>query len=146
MVLYGITLVPLEEELMDTDTTLLSSLYTNYAAFDGNAQRSAAQLRLLMDRGEVQGYLYELAKSLFIADNLEEKEVARQEFEQAGLNINDVDGSRCLGAFLGTKEELEDWVQTKVESWAHGVHTLAKTAGAISTSQHMPTGDTAWLF
>ena len=91
-VLYGITLPPLEEELMDADTTFLSPFYTNDAAFDGPVRRSAAQLCLLMDRREDRGYFSEPPKSLFIVDNPEEEEVARQEFEQAGLNINYVDG------------------------------------------------------
>ena len=43
-----------------------------------------------------------------------------------GLNINYVDGGRCLGAYLRPKEEIEEWVRTKVEAWYHGVRTLAK--------------------
>ena len=42
MFLYGITLLPLTEELRDADTTLLLPFYTNDAAFDGSAWRSAA--------------------------------------------------------------------------------------------------------
>ena len=78
MVLYGITLTPLAEELGDADPTLLSPFYANSAAFDGLARRSATQLRLLMERGPDQGYFPNPAKSLFIADNLEEKEVAKR--------------------------------------------------------------------
>ena len=52
--------------------------------------------------------------------------MARQEFEQAGLNINYVDGSRCLGDYLGPNEDLEDWLRPKVEAWSHGVRTLDK--------------------
>ena len=33
-----------------------------------------------------------------------------------------------MGDYLGTREELEAWVQPKVGSWAHGVRTLAKIA------------------
>ena len=51
MVLYGITLVPLEEDLSDADPTLLSPFYADYADFDGSVRRNAAQLRLLMDQG-----------------------------------------------------------------------------------------------
>ena len=38
MVLFGITLVPLAEELRDADTTLLSPFYANDASFDGLAR------------------------------------------------------------------------------------------------------------
>ena len=64
MVLYGITLVPLAEELQDMDPTLLSPLYANDVVFYGSSWRSAAQIRLLMDRGPERGYFPEPAKSL----------------------------------------------------------------------------------
>ena len=87
MVLYGINLTPLAEELRDADPTLLSPFYADYAAFDRSMRRSAVQLRLLMDRGPDQGYLTNPSKALFIADNPEEKGVAKREPERVGLNI-----------------------------------------------------------
>ena len=77
MVLYGITLVPLEEDLRDADTTLLSPFYSNDVALDGSVRQSAAQIKLLMARGPDRGYLTELAKSLLIADNRQDEEAAR---------------------------------------------------------------------
>ena len=77
MVLYGITLVPLVEELSDADPTLLPPFYTNTAEFDGSARRSEVQLRLVMEEGMDQGYFLELAKSHIIAENLEDNEAAR---------------------------------------------------------------------
>ena len=126
MVLYGITPVPLAEELRDVDPTLLSPFYDNDVAFDGSEWRSAVQLRLLMDRGPDQGYLPEPAKSIFIAKNPKEKEAVKQEFERAGLHLTYVDGSRYLGAFWGTREEIEAWVHPKVKAWSHRVRTLTK--------------------
>ena len=41
MVLYGITLTPLVNELIAADTGFLSPFYTDDEAFDGLAQRSA---------------------------------------------------------------------------------------------------------
>ena len=55
MVLYGITLVPLTEELRAAEPGLLSLFYEDDAAFDGSAQRSAQLLKLLMKRGMDQG-------------------------------------------------------------------------------------------
>ena len=71
MVLYGITHVPLAEELRDTDPTLFSTFYTDDAEFDRLARRSPAQLQLLMDQGPDRGYFPEPAKSLFVAENPE---------------------------------------------------------------------------
>ena len=58
--------------------------------------------------------------------------MARSEFERTGLHINYIDGSRYLGAYLGLREELEEWVQPKVGAWSHRVRTLAKI------SKHYP--------
>ena len=51
MVLYGVTLTPLSEELRAADPGLLSPFYADDAAFDGSAQKSAQILKLLMKRG-----------------------------------------------------------------------------------------------
>ena len=78
MVLYGITLFHMAEELKDADPTLLSPFYANDAGLYVSARRIAAQLRLLVDRGTDRGYFPEMAKSLFIADKLEEKEAEKR--------------------------------------------------------------------
>ena len=108
MVLYGITLVLLEEDLRDADPTILSTFYADDAVFDGLDRQSATQLRLLMDQGPDRGYFPEPAKYLLIAYNPEKKELSRQEFEWAGLNLNCVDGSQYMGAYLGPMEELQE--------------------------------------
>ena len=63
MFLYGITLVPLSEELRAVDPGLLSPFYADDAAFGGLERRSAQLLKLLMKRGPDRGYFPEPAKS-----------------------------------------------------------------------------------
>ena len=84
MVLYGITLAPLSEELRAADPVLLSPFYADDAAFDGSARRSAQLLKLLMRRGTDQGYLPEPAKYLFISDTPGQEEASNQEFAVVG--------------------------------------------------------------
>ena len=48
MVFYGITLVPLAEELLAEDLGFLSLFYADDAAFDGLTRNSAKLLNLLM--------------------------------------------------------------------------------------------------
>ena len=55
MVLYGIALAPLSEELRAEDPGLFSPFYADDAAFDGSARRSAQLLKLLMKRGTDRG-------------------------------------------------------------------------------------------
>ena len=107
MVLYGITLVPLAEELCAADLGILSPFYTDDAAFDGSAQRSTQLLNLLMKRGPNQGYLPKLAKSLLILDTLGQEEAEKWEFAVEVLTLNFVSGSIYLGAYLGPQVELE---------------------------------------
>ena len=60
MVLYGITLVTLAEELRAADLGLLSLPYADDAAFDGLAQHIVQLTNLLMKRGPDRGYFHVL--------------------------------------------------------------------------------------
>ena len=62
MVLYGITLAPLAEELRVADSGILLPFYADDAAFDGSARRSVQLLKLLMKRGPDWGYFPKLDK------------------------------------------------------------------------------------
>ena len=128
MVLYGITLVPLAEELRAADPGLLSPFYADDVPFGGSAQLSAQLLKLLMKRGPDQGYLPEPAKSLFISAPLDQEEAEKWEFAIKGLTLNCVSGSWYLEAYLGPWDQLESWVKNQVEAWAHGVRILGKIA------------------
>ena len=65
MVLYGITLVPLSEELRAADSGLLLPVYVDDVAFHGSAKRSEQILKLLMKRGRTGDiYLRRLSPSL----------------------------------------------------------------------------------
>ena len=106
MVLYGITLVPLVEELRAADPWLLSPFYADNTAFNGLERRSAQLLKLLMKRGSGRGYFPELAISLFILDNPGQEEAAKREFSKEGLVLNFIRGSWYLGAYLGLWDQL----------------------------------------
>ena len=111
MVLYGITLVPMAEELIAADPGLLSPFYADDAAIGGSEQRSAQLLNPLMKRGPDRGYLPDPAKSLFISDTPGQEEVAKRGFSMEGLTLNFVSGSWYLGAYLGPWDQLEAWVK-----------------------------------
>ena len=66
MVLYGITLSPLAEELRAEDSGLLSLFYLDDAEFDGSEIRGAQILKLSMERGPDRGYFPNPDKSLLI--------------------------------------------------------------------------------
>ena len=106
LVLYGITLVPLAEEMRAVDPGLLSSFHADDASFDSSARQSAHILKLLMKRGPDKGYFPEPYKSLFIPDTPGQEEAAKREFVKEGLVLNFTRCSRYLGAYLGPQKEL----------------------------------------
>ena len=78
MVLYGITLVSLAEELRAADTGLLSPFYNDDGVFDGLARQSAQLLNLLMKRGPDRGYFPDWDKSLFVSDTPGQEEAEKR--------------------------------------------------------------------
>ena len=68
MVLNGITLVPLAEELREADLGLLLPFYADDVVFNGFAQHSAQLLKLLIKRGPDQGYFPDPAPFLSLED------------------------------------------------------------------------------
>ena len=74
MVIHGIKLVSLLEELHTEEPGLLSPFYADDAAFDRSEKRSVQLLKLLMEWGMDPGYFHELARLLFIYDTPEQEE------------------------------------------------------------------------
>ena len=115
MVLYVITLVPLVEEIQAAHPGLLIRFYADATEFYGSTRCSAQLIKLIMKRGTGQGYLPKPAKSLFIVDLPDQKEVAKRKFKAEGLHLNFVGGSRYMGGYLGPRKELDALVQPQVE-------------------------------
>ena len=88
MVLYGITLVLLVEELKAADPGLLLLFYADDAAFYGSARQISQLLNLLMKWGPERGYFPKPAKSLFISDTSGQEEAAKRNFAIEGLTLN----------------------------------------------------------
>ena len=128
MVIYGITLVPLVEDIWVADLGLITQLYTDDVAFDGLVWRSTQVFKLLMERGLDRGYFTKLFKYLFIVETSGKDEAARREFAVKGLDILFLGGSRYLGSYLGAWEELEGGVKYQVEAWYHRVKVISKIA------------------
>ena len=68
MVLYGITLVLLAEELRAEVSDLLAPFYADDATCDRPEDMRARMMKLLLERKTARVYLPEPAKSLFICD------------------------------------------------------------------------------
>ena len=92
-VVYGITLVTLEEEVWEANPWLLTSFYLDDAAFDGSSQRFAQLLNLLMEKGPDRGYFIKLARLLFIVDMPDQEEAEKRDFAAECIELNFVGGS-----------------------------------------------------
>ena len=132
MVLYGITIFSLVEEIRAADLGIFFLFYTDDAVFDVSVKRSVHILKLLMERGLYQWYSPDLSKLLFISNTPGQEEAAKRKFALEVIVPNFVNVSRYLRDYLVPQEELEAWVKPKEESWAHGVRNLVK----ISRQHH----------
>ena len=62
MVIYGITIVPLEKEICAAAQDLLAPIYVDDATFDGPLDRSARLITLFLEWGPARGYFPEPAQ------------------------------------------------------------------------------------
>ena len=68
MVIYGITLIPIYEDIWDTETRLLNPFYADNVEFDRSERRGVHLIKQLLEQGKHWGYLPEPANYLFIAE------------------------------------------------------------------------------
>ena len=114
MVLYGISLVPLAEELWASDPGILYPFFADDAVLYGLERCRAQLFKLLLDRGPEMWYFPDPYKLLFIAVSPDKEEALKWEFEEESLQLNFVSGSSYLGDYLRPREYLEAWVQTQL--------------------------------
>ena len=92
MVIYGITLSPLAEELFASVTDLLAPFYTENATFNAPADRRTRLMTLLLERGMAKGYFPDPTKSLFICDSTAQEDTEKQACDAEGLRVNVMPG------------------------------------------------------
>eukprot|EP00957_Ditylum_brightwellii_P044679 3387409-Ditylum_brightwellii.AAC.1 len=88
MVTYGITLVPLAEQIRAADAEVMVPFYADNITLDGPVGRNACQLKLLMEHGPDRGYFPEPDKSIHVCDIAEDTKKARTAFDAAGMKVN----------------------------------------------------------
>jgi hypothetical protein len=103
MVLYGLALTPLSEQLRQAVPSVVQPWYADDATMEGPVSGIARAMRLLQEQGPARGYYPEPAKSIFVGHTatLEEAKRVLSEFD---FQYNS--GSRYVGGFIG--DSLED--------------------------------------
>ena len=135
MLIYGVGLLPLSEELARAFPEIVNLWFADDEANVGSASQNAQCLAFLVEHGPIYGYFPKPEKSLHVCKK-EDEEVARREFLSRGLEVNMVRGSRYLGGHVGSKEEKEQYVTSKVEGWCNTVRALARIAETHPQSAH----------
>ena len=82
-------------------------------------------LKLVME-GPQLGYLPN-AKKCWLITKSEKEEWAKTMFDGTAINIS-TDGHQHLGAVLGSRKHLKDYLEEKVEDWISQIVRLAEFA------------------
>ena len=125
MVLYGLALVPLAENLRAAVPEALQPWYADDAAVAGRAGDIAKVMARLQEWGPARGYFPEPEKSIFIVrpEDEEDAKALLQDF-----NFRYKDGSRYVGGFIGSRARLLEWLEPKVQEWVAAIKTLSRIA------------------
>lgn len=135
MLIYGIALMPLCEELARAYPEVLRLWFADDAAKVGSARLNAQCLAFLVEHGPKYGYFPKPEKSFHVCKE-EDEEVAKAEFQRLDLDLRFVRGSRYLGGHVGSKESKEQFVTSKVEGFCNSVRGLAEIAKTHPQSAH----------
>ena len=127
MSLYAISLQPLITYL-----NLSSNAKQCWYADDATGAGSLEELRKWWDglngMGPSLGY-YPNAKKCWLVTKLEKEKEAKEVFGDTAINIS-TEGQKHLGAAVGSRSHLEEYVKGKVEDWVGQVVLLAEFAAA----------------
>ena len=125
MVIYAISLQPLIT-CLDIPSDAKQCWYADDASGSGSLEAIKQWWDELSEAGPNLGY-YPNAKKCWLITKPEKVEGARVIFKGTAINISTQD-QRHLGAALGSREYLEEYVGRKVEDWVSQVVKLAELA------------------
>ena len=127
MILYGIGLLPLAEDLRRQDPSILQPWYADDFALEGPAESVARLFQRLCQRGPDVGYFPAPAKSYVVCPRAFES-VAKAAFDAADLPVQFSRGQRYVGGFVGSTSKRDRWLAPLVEKWVLGVKRLSAVA------------------
>jgi hypothetical protein len=127
MILYGIGLLPLAEDLRRHDPSILQPWYADDFALEGPATSVAQLFQRLCQRGPDVGYFPAPAKSYVVCPRASEP-AAKAAFDAADLPVQFSRGQRYVGGFVGSTAKRDRWLAPLVEKWVLGVKRLSSVA------------------
>eukprot|EP00804_Cyclotella_cryptica_P017895 CCRYP_001275-RA/>CCRYP_001275-RA protein AED:0.09 eAED:0.08 QI:0/-1/0/1/-1/1/1/0/754 len=127
MILYGVSLLSLAEDLRKFQPGLLQPWYADDFSIYGRASQVASLFNRLCAKGPSIGYFPAPAKSWAICPKRMESN-AKAILDAAGLPVRWSRGQRYVGGFVGSSKMQGRWLQPMVQKWVSGVERLAKVA------------------
>ena len=126
MLLYGLALVPLAEDLREEVPGVVQPWYADDAAMAGRASEVSLLMEALTRLGPKYGYFPEPDKSVLIVTERHE-EAARCRLSRFPFKYKR--GTRYLGSFIGADGERGSWLEPKIQRWVEGVKAMGRVAG-----------------
>ena len=125
MCLYAVSLQPLIARL-NASTLVKQCWFADDATGAGSLGELKKWWGVLNESGPSLGY-FPNAKKCWLIVKPEKEEAARDLFDQTSINIS-TRGQKHLGAVLGSRSYLEEYVSEKVDDWVGQVVKLAEFA------------------
>ena len=127
MDIYGIGLLPMIERLREAEPDVLQPWFADDGSGYGKLDRLRNAYLLLEQIGPDFGYFPSGAKCwLTIPKRLEA--MVKQYLADNNLPWRTTQGKRYVGGFIGSDDELSEWISPKVEDWAFAIKRLAGAA------------------
>ena len=133
MSLYAISLQPLITRLNSSSLTK-QCWYADDAAGAGPLRELRKWWDVLNEMGPSLGY-YPNAKKCWLLTKQGKEDAAREVFHNTAINIS-TQGQKHLGAVLGSRTYLEEYVNGKVEGWVDQVVKLAEFAATYPQASY----------
>jgi len=132
MKVYGIGILPLTRKLKNT-VKYTQNWFADDSACIGELQSLLIWIELLLEEGPKSGYYLQLEKCYCIVDPsyLEEANLL---FSKKSIKI--VTGSKYVGGYVGSEQDLDEWLSEKVMKWVKSVNCLASAAEQFPHSAH----------
>ena len=124
MAMYAIGIMPLINHLQSSGPK--QTWFADDATACGNINDLLQWYTNIKKHGTLFGYFVNPSKSWLIVKK-EHLTIAKQAFEGSGINIT-VEGKHHLGAVIGSKAFIKEYVEDKIQEWVSDVITLAKFA------------------
>lgn len=123
MILYGLALIPLVEQLQKAFPDVILPFYADDAGMSGQVSCIAAAMKLLDVLGPAQGYYPEASKIIFVAkpeDMAWSKEVLLE------FNYKYTDRNQYIDEFIGSTEKIDEWLTPQIKNGLQGTKSLVE--------------------